>query len=86
MNTNTEQIIPGKDQLSACLKSLKLSGIHSSLHLTTQTAIREGWPYDRFLFALLQSEKQLREENHRKAQVRKAGFPQYKYLEDLDRK
>ena len=86
MNTNTEQIIPGKDQLSACLKSLKLSGIHSSLHLTTQTAIRESWPYDRFLFALLQSEKQIREESHRKAQVRKAGFPQYKYLEDLDRK
>ena len=86
MNTNTKQIIPGKDQLSACLKSLKLSGIHSSLQITTQTAIRESWPYDRFLFALLQSEKQLREENHRKAQVRKAGFPQYKYLEDLDRK
>lgn len=88
MNTNiSDQLnVSVKDQLNVCLKSLKMSAVQSLLQLTMQTAIQENWQYDQFLLSLLEAEKQFREENRRKSQVRRAGFPQLKYLEDLNRK
>ena len=85
MNAN-EQTLPIREQVLDCAKSLKLNGIRSLLQPAMQTAIKENWPYDQFLLSILKSENELREDNHRKAQIRKAGFPQYKYLEDLNRK
>lgn len=84
--TTMEQELSTKDQIAGYARSLKLSGMRTYLQSTMQDAIKEEWPYDRFLLSLLKSENELHEENHRKAQVRKAGFPQYLYLEDLNRK
>jgi len=81
----TELTSPLRDQILDCAKGLKLSALRSTLQPTMQTAIKENWQHDRFLLSLLCSEKDMRDENRRKAQIRKAGFPQLKYLEDLKR-
>lgn len=85
MNTD-EQILSISEQVIDYAKNLKLSGIRLLLQPAMQTAIKESWTYDQFLLSILKSESELREENRRKAQIRKAGFPQFKYLEDLNRK
>lgn len=84
MNT-TEDTSTLRDQILECAKVLKLSGMRSNLQPMMQTAIRENWQHDQFLLHLLSSEKDMRDENRKKAQVRKAGFPQLKYLEDIKR-
>jgi len=81
----TEDTSTLRDQILECAKVLKLSGMRSNLQPMMQTAIRENWQHDQFLLHLLSSEKDTRDENRKKAQVRKAGFPQLKYLEDIKR-
>jgi len=66
-------------------KTLKLSGIKSALDAVLKDANTQRWPYDKFLAELLMREAEYKENAHRKAQIKKAGFPQLKYLEDLDR-
>lgn len=80
-----EQTSPIRDQLLDCAKGLKFSTLRTTLSPAMQAAIRENWTHDRFLLSLLRSEKEMRDENRRKVQIRKAGFPQLKYLEDLKR-
>lgn len=81
----TEQTSPLRDQILDCARGLKLSALRSTLQPTLQTAIKEDWTHDRFLLSLLCSEKEMRDQNRMKAYIRKAGFPQLKYLEDLKR-
>ena len=59
--------------------------MRSSLQPTLQTAIKEEWTHERFLLSLLCAEKEMRDQNRIKANIRKADFPQLKYLEDLKR-
>lgn len=84
MDTLTTDI-PYKSQITDYAKTLKLSGIRTSFNATMETATREKWAYDRFLTSLLLSEISQREENRKRGQIRKAGFPQLKYLEDFNR-
>ena len=84
MNT-MEQTSSLRDQILDCAKTLKLSAIRSNLQPLMQTAIKESWQYDQFLLSLLNREQHMRDENRIKALMRKAGFPQLKYLEDLKR-
>jgi DNA replication protein DnaC len=81
----TEQTSPLRDQILDCARGLKLSALRSTLQPTLQTAIKEDWTHDRFLLSLLCSEREMRDQNRIKAYIRKAGFPQLKYLEDLKR-
>jgi DNA replication protein DnaC len=46
---------------------------------------REQLSYESFLLKLMEKEFYARGENRRKAQIRQASFPQYKYLHDLIR-
>lgn len=66
-------------------KALKLSSIMQSLKSLQQDAIKEKWTYEMFLNELLRREYDRREEQRKQRQVRAAGFPQQKHLEDLDR-
>ena len=70
--------------LSSC-KDLKLGGIRSSIEPMVTQATQEGWSYDKLIAALLEKETEHREMLRRKAQIRRAGFPQLLYLEDLKR-
>ncbi len=84
MDTLTQEL-SYKEQISNLTKSLKLSGIRAALSKTMQSAIGEKWTYDQFLTALLRSEVDQREENKKRGQIRKAGFPQLKYIQDINR-
>lgn len=84
MDTLTQEL-SYKDQITNLTKALKLSGMRAALNKTMPSAIGEKWPYDRFLTALLLSEVNQREENRKRGQIRKAGFPQLKYIEDINR-
>ena len=66
-------------------RTLKLGGVKSSLDAIMKDANNQKWTFDRFLAELLVKETEHRESTRRKAQIKKAGFPQLKYLEDLDR-
>ncbi len=66
-------------------RALKLGGIRGCLDAVMKDASTQKWSYDRFLAELLSREAEHKENTHRKAQIKKAGFPQLKYLEDLDR-
>jgi len=70
--------------LSSC-KSLKLGGIRSAIESAVTQASQENWSYDKLVATLLEKESEHREELRRKAQVRRAGFPQLLYLENLKR-
>jgi len=66
-------------------RALKLGGIRGCLDAVMKDASTQKWSYDRLLAELLSREAEHKENTHRKAQIKKAGFPQLKYLEDLDR-
>ena len=66
-------------------KTLKLGGLKGYFKETRETAIKEKWSFDRYLYEILSSELKHREEMKRKGLIRKARFKTLKYLEDLDR-
>ena len=74
-----------RQQITDLSKTLKLPSIRKTLQDTTQEAVCHSWSYEQFLFTLLQNEDAHREENRKKAHVKRAGFPQYKYLQELNR-
>lgn len=49
-----------------------------------EQAGKEGWSRARFLCELMQAEHEQREENAQVKRLKTAGFPQYKYLEELN--
>lgn len=70
--------------LSGCA-SLKLAGIKYTVTDVMELAVREKWPYERFLSALFEKELEHRDQARKKSLIRKAGFIHLQYLEDLDR-
>src|SRR5215217_6202875 len=64
---------------------LRLSVFRKELDQSITKAIKEKSPYEDLILELLLSEQQTRLSNRRKAQLRNAGFPQLKYLQDLVR-
>ena len=64
---------------------LRLSVFRKDVDLVITRAVKEKIPYEEVLLELLLSEQETRLTNRRKAQLRNAGFPQLKYLQDLIR-
>jgi DNA replication protein DnaC len=79
---NTKDI---KQQIDELSRTLHLPAFRREYEQQTQQAVAESLSYEAFLLRLMELESQTREENRRKAQVRQAGFVQYKYLHDLSR-
>ena len=79
---NTKDI---KQQIDELSRSLHLPAFRREYEQQTIQAVAESLSYEAFLLRLMELESQTREENRRKAQVRQAGFVQYKYLHDLSR-
>jgi DNA replication protein DnaC len=64
-------------------KELRLPALRKHYEQTAIDAAREGYSFEQYLHCLLRIEYEARTENRRKAQIRQAGFPQLKYLQDL---
>lgn len=62
---------------------MKLGVIKNVLDDTVAEAEQNQWGYRRFLRDLLQREIEHRVENRKYQRIRKAGFPQMKYLQEL---
>jgi DNA replication protein DnaC len=77
---------PNTDKILARLThELHLGAVKGCCREYSERARKEGWDYVRFLCELLQAEYEQRAENAQKKRLRTAGFPQYKYMEELDR-
>jgi DNA replication protein DnaC len=74
-----------KQQIDQLTRELKLSTFRSEFESVAEEATREKLSYENFLLRLMEREFAVRIENRRKAQLRQAGFVQYKYLHDINR-
>lgn len=72
-----------QEQIIAYSKALRLPMFRRQYEKMAQQAAKERLDYEHFLLMLLQAEYLSRIENRKKAQVRQAGFPQLKYLDDI---
>ena len=66
-------------------RELHLRAVRNKYDELLQVAQREKWSYERFICSLLDAEYRQRLENSQAKRLRTAGFPQYKYIEDLKR-
>ena len=70
--------------LSRLTHELHLGAVKSRLEEIAAQARTEGWDYHHFLCELLLAEYEQRAENAQAKRLKTAGFPQYKYMEELD--
>ena len=73
-----------KDQIELYTRELKMPTLRENLDLVVNDAIQGQWNYYRFLCALLENEVEHRFENRKIQRIKKADFPQLKYLEELE--
>lgn len=67
------------------IKELKLPTVKDSLDDIESDALAQNWDYRRFLRTLLQREIEQRFENRKYIRIKRANFPQMKYLQELVR-
>jgi len=66
-------------------KELRLPTLQKNYETAATEAARENLSFEQYLHGLLLLEFEVRAANRKKAQIRQAGFPQLKYLQDLSR-
>jgi len=66
-------------------KELRLPTLRKNYETAATEAARENLSFEQYLHGLLLLEFEVRAANRKKAQIRQAGFPQLKYLQDLSR-
>jgi len=66
-------------------KELRLPTLRKNYETAATEAARENLSFEQYLHGLLLREFEARAENRKKTQIRQAGFPQLKYLQDLSR-
>jgi DNA replication protein DnaC len=66
-------------------KELRLPAFRKNYETAAIEATRGNLTFEQYLHGLMQQEYEARAENRKKSQIRKAGFPQLKYLQDLSR-
>ena len=70
--------------ITVCLKELKLSAIKDQVEDIIAEATEYNWGYRKFFCTLLSNEVEQRIENRKYQKIRKAAFPQMKYLQELE--
>ena len=70
--------------IASCLKELKLPAIKDLLEDVIADATEQNWTFRKFLCTLLMREMEQRVENRKYQRIRKACFPQMKYLQELE--
>ena len=81
-----EQQVTIHDSIIAYAKDLRLPSIWKNYMDITAIAHEKNWSIEQFLMHILEIESTSRIENRRKSQIRRAGFPEYKYLQELSKK
>lgn len=71
--------------IEQCVRELKLPTIRESLEDMITDANDQQWDFRHFLACVLQREVEQRIENRKYTRIRKANFPQMKYLQELVR-
>jgi DNA replication protein DnaC len=71
--------------IMAYTKELRLPTFRKNYQEAATEAARENLSFEQYLHALLLQEYEARAENRKKTLIRQAGFPQLKYLQDLNR-
>jgi DNA replication protein DnaC len=71
--------------IMAYTKELRLPTFRKNYQEAAIEAARENLSFEQYLHALLLQEYEARAENRKKTLIRQAGFPQLKYLQDLNR-
>jgi len=74
-----------RDQISQLSLDLRLPAFRKEIDAVITEGLKEGASYEQVILELLKTEHQIRLINRKKAQMRNAGFPQLKYLQDLCR-
>ena len=72
-------------ELSSLTRELHLRAIHNKCEEYQRIAMEENWSYEHFLRTVLQAEYEQRLSNSQLKRLKTAGFPQFKYMEDLNR-
>ena len=66
-------------------KELRLPTFRKNYQVAASEAARESLSFEQYLHGLLLQEYEGRAENRKKTLIRQAGFPELKYLQDLNR-
>ena len=74
-----------KELIDMYTRELRMSTIRENALLLAEEAAREQWEHLAFLRRLLELEAAAKRERSKATRIRMAGFPQMKYLEELDR-
>ena len=77
MNMNDKELI------AHYAKELKLSAVKDIIEDVVSDAAQNQWDYRHFLCELLRQEAEHRAEMRKYQRIRKAGFPQMKYLQEF---
>jgi DNA replication protein DnaC len=72
-------------QINQISLDLKLPAFRKDIETVLTQAIKGKASYEQVILELLQTEQEMRLVNRKKVQMRNAGFPQLKYLQDLSR-
>ena len=73
-----------RGQIRSYAFDLKLPLVRRDIDMLIQQGIDEQWSLWRFTAELLRREKENRSENQRRHRIKNAGFPQLRYLNELD--
>jgi DNA replication protein DnaC len=73
------------EQIHSLSLKLRLPAFRNDLESVCSNAAKDKQPIEKVLLTLLQTEQELRNINRKKVQMRNAGFPQLKHLQDLQR-
>ena len=73
-----------RETIRSCAFDLKLPLVRRDIDLLIQQSADEQWSLWQFTAELLRREKDNRTENQRRHRIKNAGFPQLRYLNEMD--
>ena len=73
-----------RELIRSCAFDLKLPLVRRDIDLLIQQSADEQWNLWQFTAELLRREKENRSENQRRHRIKNAGFPQLRYLNEID--
>lgn len=79
------EVVSEKDRIEEYAKDLKISVMKNELDDFITLGTEKNWTYITLLCQLLSKEVALRTENKRKQRIRRTGFSELKYLQELVR-
>lgn len=85
MKNDMDRYNPDNELIIKYIKELKLPTVKDSLDDIEADALAQKWDYRKFLRTLLQREVEQRFENRKYVRIKRANFPQLKYLQELVR-